>query len=101
MSELSVADVLDRAADLIEPEGAWNNGSGPLGCHCAWTAIVEAAGKHAGDADEQVPGVLFFAKTIGGIRSGSIWNWNDAPGRTQAEVVAKLREAASLAREGK
>jgi hypothetical protein len=28
---------------------------------------------------------------------GPLWNWNDAPERTQADVVAALREAATRA----
>jgi hypothetical protein len=38
----------------------------------------------------------FFADFVG---SEYVENWNDAPGRTQPEVVAKLREAAAKARE--
>ena len=40
-------------------------------------------------------------------RASPFWNvsglirWNDHPERTQAEVVAKLREAAALSRAGK
>jgi hypothetical protein len=33
------------------------------------------------------------------LTNGLITDWNDAPERTQAEVVAKLREAAERARE--
>ena len=39
----------------------------------------------------------FFAKTLGMAGWTEAMNWNDAPGRTQAEVVAALRAAAALA----
>ena len=32
------------------------------------------------------------------VVGGGVAPWNDAPGRTQAEVVAALRKAADLAR---
>lgn len=94
----SIADVLDKAADLIEPEGAWLGGTCTAGCYCAWSAILAVTGKKGSDADATVPGVLLFAKLVGASNSHGIWRWNDAPERTQAEVVAKLREAAQLAR---
>jgi len=107
----SIADILDKAADLIEPEGAWTQGfelSGKDGCHCAATAIEAVvhevsepeldAGLDAYDAFEPME---FFAQIVGFRQSiwGTIWYWNDAPERTQAEVVAKLREASAKARE--
>ncbi|UIJ43764.1 hypothetical protein LZK98_11745 [Sphingomonas cannabina] len=99
MSALSVADVLERAADLIEPEGKWTQKNGGVRgvCWCASTAIG-AAHPDGIALDAQ----RFFANLIspgGGLAIVRIWCWNDAPERTQAEVVAKLREAAALARE--
>ena len=38
-----------------------------------------------------------FARALGFRNSDEMFTWNDAPERTQAEVVAKLREAAALA----
>lgn len=94
MTDLSVAEVLDRAADLIEPEGIW-------GCkHCAATAIWKAMGQSIG-SEITKPVQRFFASFAELDPSRipySIYTWNDAPHRTQAEVVAKLREAAALAR---
>jgi hypothetical protein len=102
---LSVADVLDRAADLIEPEGAWSNddvartatgeethASDPEAtCWCALGAIWRTADR---------AGVNRYAadKPLFNLLGKSIGEFNDAPERTQAEVVAKLREAAALAR---
>jgi hypothetical protein len=102
-----IADILDRAADLIEPEGAWTqesyardeNGSGIADgrhanavCWCGVGALEKAGGDLVGDA---------LAKAIRAVLPKdceSFVVFNDTLGRTQAEVVAKLREAATLAR---
>lgn len=107
MATLSVADVLDKAADLIEPEGAWTQGA----------YARDALGKDVNPNEEfiTVPDAACWClhgsicHVVGGK---NMWpwlrnpvrcelpdtEWNDAPERTQAEVVAKLREAATLAR---
>jgi hypothetical protein len=95
MSEqLSVADVLERAADLVAPEGAWARGS--MGdCtsrFCAWAAIIKASG----GAQDVLVGAVAVADKVSRV---GIVTYNDTLKRTQAEVVAKLREAAAKARE--
>lgn len=102
----AVADVLERAADLIEPEGRWTQGvlaksagGVPVApehdcavCWCASGAIIRISG-------DRLPKAAWYAlKCIIGLGE-IIPSWNDAPERTQSEVVAKLREAAKLARE--
>lgn len=90
----TVADVLERAADLIEPEGAWIQGvfQSEDGCsHCLHSAVME-------QADDFLK-MKAATQALGFNYSEEVWVWNDAPGRTQAEVVAKLREAARSARE--
>jgi hypothetical protein len=103
----NVADVLDAAADLLEKPGAWTtrtcardrqgNTTGwdedDAECFCALGAIFRAGKGDVSGADD------FFGKALGGLGWGSIAPFNDAPGRTQDEVVAKLREAAALARQ--
>lgn len=119
--KLSVADVLEHAADLIEPEGKWTQGafsrnedgtadldedqtaaSNPV-CWCGLGALAKVVG-----ADPLAPyafSIFYPERSIAGYNflrefvGGDFASWNDAPGRTQAEVVAKLREAAALARE--
>jgi hypothetical protein len=92
-----VADVLERAGRLIEPEGAWIQRldrayvSGRYR-YCAVGAIEEVCG----DWDKGWVARSILRRVIG---RESITVWNDESGRTQAEVVAKLREAAKLARE--
>jgi hypothetical protein len=104
---LSTADVLDRAADLIEPEGAWTKGGYARGasgtfvicsenatCFCALGAISVASNRW-GYTDEPDARAV---RVLEGLVEGPLSGWNDAPERTQAEVVAKLREAARIAR---
>jgi hypothetical protein len=119
-SKLSVADVLERAADLIEPEGAWTqhafsrnaDGSVDRGgeedddgiadnpvCWCALGAIATAAGVDLSFSGFPNNGIVKDAASAFRAVEPYPVDWNDAPGRTQAEVVSKLREAAALARE--
>ena len=113
MADLLISEVLDKAADLIEPAGAWGrvlyatNNQGvsvdaidPSACRfCAMGAVYRAADVSSFKGVLSVrPARVLLAAVVG----GSIARWNDAPERTQAEVVSKLREAAALARkEGK
>lgn len=103
---LTVADVLERAADLIEPEGAWTQGvwartttgraCGPFedgaACFCMRGALNRVSGRSLVHDMADIRAVLGFPT------SASMARWNDRENRTQAEVVAKLREAATLAR---
>lgn len=101
-----VADVLERAADLIAKPGAWTQGyygltdSGAYAdtprdavCFCALGAIKAA--QHAVEFDAEIDDAERFFRNF----NGSITSWNDAPERTQAEVVAALRQAATAARQ--
>jgi len=91
----SVAEVLEQAADRLSKPGQWGQGSGPCkGQHCADTMIYTVAY----DRELREKSRKFFAKHIGGATHFDTYRWNDAKGRTQEEVVAKLREAADLAR---
>lgn len=98
---LCVADVLERAADLIEPKGAWTQGElardirreptdpdePDAACWCLEGALQKVCGRH--EAYQAVRRV---------VAEPSLWGWNDDPNRTQEEVVAALRRAATLAR---
>lgn len=104
-----VADVLERAADLIEPEGAWaqrdyaRDGTGrPVDpcdpsavCWCMNGAIAKATGETVILAEMLIDRLFIPAIPL---RRAPV-SWNDDACRTQAEVVAALREAAKLARE--
>lgn len=109
MSALTVSQVLDRAADLIEPEGAWTQGTlfrkangkearvsdKDKVCFCAAGALVETGGPWSAAWS-------FLEDTLPPTRNRAlnpVAVFNDAPKRTQPEVVAALRKAAALARE--
>lgn len=108
----TVSEILFAAAALIEPEGAWTQGYYARGrsgrpvrnkksatCFCALGAINVAAG-NAPDNDARTPQrALEAVLRDGRVDIFDVPEWNDTPGRTQAEVVAKLREAAEKARE--
>jgi hypothetical protein len=111
-SPLSAADVLARAADLIEPEGRWTQGESARTstgdglvdaladeavCWCAAGAVSRAAGETGDMYGNAMRALSDYLK----LRSYPlITEWNDNLGRTQAEVVAALRSAAALARDG-
>jgi hypothetical protein len=102
---LSVADVLDGAADLLEKPGAWTQGvlarhanGNPIdpsepnaSCWCALGAITRI---------DDGPKIRAASDAVGRLTTHGITYFNDMPGRTQAEVIAKLREAAALSRAG-
>ncbi len=110
---LGVAEVLDRAADRLEVPDAWRqdilyarraDGShvAPTGdgaCQfCMIGAIAHVWGKEAGDVEEALRQMPEINDMLSGGRFSPV-NFNDAAGRTQAEVVAALRSAAEAARE--
>ena len=74
----SVAEILDAAADLIEPEGGWGQGSfGEHGVrrngdHCASTAICRAS-----DAQTRPAALDAFTHAIGAKNAWDIYFWND------------------------
>jgi hypothetical protein len=112
----TVADVLDAAADLLTPEGAWTPYAAARGaeafevdptddeakCWCIIGAVSAVNGvKCWGPASAQhFLNSLFpdWHDEDSDVVGAALWN--DALGRTQAEVIAKLREAAQLARQG-
>lgn len=91
---MTAVEVLVAARGLIDtPEKWFGGGSGELreGQLCAWQAIDKAA------SDRYSPLVLRFFRSA--IQSGIV-DWNDAPGRTHAEVLAAFDRAIELARAG-
>lgn len=103
---LTVSNVLERAADLIEPEGAWTQNTLARShfrshvlpqdqnavCWCASGAVFALAGNDIPLAKQAL------LQLQDHIRSNYIGGWNDAPNRAQSEVVAALRAAAVAAR---
>lgn len=105
---MNVSEVLNQAADVLEPEGAWTQGAlwrTPDGtyeedgavCFCIQGAlylVTERIAGGVGEGDAVREEAEDFLETLLGR---TIPGWNDDPERTQAEVVAKLREAAEQA----
>lgn len=100
---LKASEVLELAAELIEPEGCWTQHVlakskrrvYPNGQSTGWRrarcfCVSGAIGKVDDWASEAIH---FLQRSLG---NGAV-AWNDAPGRTQAEAVAALRAAAALA----
>ena len=99
MAALTVADVLNRAADLIEPEGAWmqDNYTRNLQSFCPLGAIAHVAGVGCTHASQH-PASFALSRYLDPSDPSPgrvVARWNDAPERTQAEVVAALRQAAA------
>jgi len=110
---IALADVLDRAADLIEPEGKWVTGE--IGfdadghrinsrhdiekavCFCAAGAVWRAADIGDDDDDRIVRAAFDKILEVAGDNRG-VGTWNDTYGRTQAEVVRTIRAASLRAR---
>ena len=109
----TVADTLRKAADLIEPAEAWTQNAfsrnhdgttdeleghpaaadNPV-CWCALGAIAASA-KVDPNHWRAWDGVAGRASNaLETYVRESVGDWNDAPERTQAEVVAALRAAA-------
>lgn len=115
MSALTVAEVLERAADLLEKPGAWTQGGAGRDrrgylvqarnidravCFCGVGAVWKAVGAPFEEVKDWVIYECFPPMNKAVNRSNCFGHWNDTPGRTQAEVVAALRSAAVIAAGG-
>lgn len=83
-------EILSRAADLLEEYGWGHGGSdstifGTSKRMCVTMALHRAA-------NDLCPCIVL--ENFLGLREMGIVTWNDAPGRTQEEVVSVLRSAA-------
>ena len=91
-----VSQVLNRAADLIETEG-WCQGklTNPKRKHTQY-CVMGAIGQACDDLElkSRLPSRRAIKDYLA---IESLVCWNDAPDRTQAEVVAALRAAAKEA----
>lgn len=112
---MTAPEVLESAADLLEKPGAWTQGAAsrdvfgnPDGdseiwpdavCWCAWGAILKVTGNTSIVGSDQRPktAAALLERHIG---TNDVTTWNDAPERTQAEVVSALRQAARQSRGG-
>lgn len=100
------SDIMEKAAEIVSrgwTQRIFTNSA--RSCFCVRGALSVAAGAQM-LTEGHKPSERLLAKVISGVSprsdvaaENSLVAWNDAPGRTQAEVVAKLREAAALARD--
>lgn len=104
-----VQEVLNKAADLLEKPGAWTQGvfarnrrgnvcsptDDTARCFCVSGAVQRVVGGFASPTFYSVVDLLNAMARRRNARH--IAHWNDAPGRTQSEVVEALRAAAKAA----
>lgn len=86
-------EVLLDAVEYIETHG-WcqgGQGYGPNGQRCMLRAMMHSADHVRATMSAFAVAREAVAEEIGTL---AIASWNDSPGRTRAEVVAKLRAAA-------
>lgn len=87
---MRTSDVLRKAGDVLRERG-WCAGymEGPSGGHCAYGAIAVA---NDSTPDARNPGDVELEDIV-----GDVFGFNDAPGRTAAEVMHALDAAYVLA----
>ncbi len=92
-----LSEVYDDAALIIEQDG-WTQGTArdEQGCVCMYGAIQLAY--QNGPHWVTVRHFLAIHLGVGGVPG--LIDWNDKPGRTKAEVIQALRDAAESARRG-
>lgn len=103
-----IRQVLELAAELLTPEGAWCQGAAALSTDGRKVAAdapeaqarclngaVHAAAKSlgAGWIERYNAAQRQLRETLGDYRE--VWRWQDDPGRTQSQVLALLRKAAA------
>jgi hypothetical protein len=92
-----VAQVLNRAADLIEENG-WFQKDSFGRCLCAAYAINQARREGPYPVSQEREALTTLLAHLGIVEQFKpilrVVTWNDAPGRTQQEVVDALRGAA-------
>jgi hypothetical protein len=92
----TIVKILDRAADYVDQGWCQHDGEREINgqlCYCAYGAMQKARLDVAFFALTE-PVVRAVKKHIGLSDESSIFDWNDAPGRTQQEVVDTLRAVA-------
>ncbi len=103
---MTAPEVLEAAADLLEKPGAWTQGAharnaagAPMLVGSRPDAVCWCA---LGALDRMAPTNDLWDATVQAMKEvvGHVADFNDATGRTQAEVVAALRQAARQSRGG-
>lgn len=94
------AEILDKAADLIDSGGWWQGGTPCFNSsHCAATALNKAAGALCGDNEDifmQNKDLSYRIQYVVITRNfNEITAWNDHPKQTKENVVSHMRFIAS------
>lgn len=89
----ATAQLLLKAADLIERDG-WGEGDCIEHGYCIYAALVKADDPKAFNTARASAAGWRLVKALGLHRISDLFHWNDAPERTAAEVIAKLRAVA-------
>ena len=87
---MQTSEVLNLAADLIQKKGHWKGGQWDGGT-CAANAITDSQGNVS-----NLEPYHALCGYLGKSDIGDIFEWNDAPGRTAAEVIEVLRACAVI-----
>lgn len=91
---MKIRDILNAAADVIETRG-WCQSSYRVGRRvCASRAIMVVLKMPLNKIVIYDRAEKAAAALCRHIRKRKLWEWNDAPKRTQQEVVAAFRAAA-------
>jgi len=103
---MKVSEALERCADILEERGAWIQHSTALnrrgeeadpcsGLAARWCAIGAINRVCGRDPTTDVnKGCVAAMREVIGKRAKWVQHWNDAPSRTQEEVVEAFRTAA-------
>lgn len=99
MSEYKPTDECKTVEELLASKRRWFGGTRPGGmsrnCWCVDTAIdhVYRGGQRTAASKAFLKAAGLRASGDSYSRSVRIWQWNDAPERTHAEVLAAVRKA--------
>lgn len=93
---------LEGVACVLAERG-WSQGRfiGDSGAVCLMQAVMEAAGRGFGSDETSVAAdwcLLLMVQAQAGTGQWSLYGWNDAPGRTEAEVMQLVEDAIVFAR---
>lgn len=101
VSDVTTRDVLLKAVQILEPEGAWCQDAwarNAEGAYVTWndpSAVARCCEAAILQASEELNSTVFPAEeAVQKVIGRHILPWNDNPTRTQAEVVSALRAAA-------
>ena len=95
---MTLVEQLRAARALVDSPRRWwqfgGHNSGEHDCTCAGLALTQIA-DDAGDRERRAR--EFFARTVGLTSGPDIFDWNDAPERTHADVLAAFDKAIEAA----